>query len=200
MQFDDNVKIKVKTSLRSQLDEIENLHLTSSLILSVCLIDTLAGFHAGYRGEIKGNKMRFNNFITEYLPEYKDDLYELRCNLVHSFSNVTAKYLFHDDDELSAKWGDIQGFMGYKMFDIQKFKLRLRKSFEQYFMDLEKPENISLREGFMIRYHHLGIIEDGVFPATRNLKGEIVRSMDEADTLPGTNIKFVIAAPIQVKK
>ena len=53
----------VKSVVQNQLDDIKRLSGINSLILSVCLVDTLAGFFCGYTGQKKGTKSATYNLL-----------------------------------------------------------------------------------------------------------------------------------------
>ena len=78
---------KVNKSLSNQIKDINNASTVSTMILAICIIDCIAGFYSGYEGKGKNHKARFNKFTKEYLPEYTEFLYDLRNDIVHSFSN-----------------------------------------------------------------------------------------------------------------
>jgi hypothetical protein len=70
-----NQKIqKVREVVEKQLLDINRISGISSLILSVCLVDTLAGFSSGYRGQPTGNKDRYKKFTEKYLAEYSNNI------------------------------------------------------------------------------------------------------------------------------
>ena len=56
---------KVKLVVEKQLHDINIISGINSLILSVCLIDTLAGFYNGYCGQSTGNKDRYKKFTDK---------------------------------------------------------------------------------------------------------------------------------------
>ena len=93
---------KVKSVIQNQLYDIKKITGINSLILSVCLVDTLAGFYCGYNGQKNGNKTRYLKFVEKYLQSHKEYLYEIRCNLTHSFSNTISNFMFIDDKEFTS--------------------------------------------------------------------------------------------------
>lgn len=195
----DNI-MRIKTAIQNQLKEIDSITGINSLILSVCLVDTVAGFYCGYKGEPKGNKDRYLRFVTKYLNYYKDHLYDIRCNLAHSFSNTLSKFMFIDSPEYSKVFPNTEKILDWTIFNIDKFKNDLRCAIEQYFIELETSNDPELEVNFKTRFEYAGILEDDVIPTVRNLAGEMVKNYDDLDTLPGTNFKIAVDAPTKTKK
>lgn len=191
---------KVNSAIRQQLADVIILKGINSLILSVCLVDTLAGFYGGYKGEKNGNRKRYLDFVTKYLSKYKDDLYDIRCNLAHSFSNTVSNYLFIDSEEFSKLFPKTIKIHGQPTFHIDIFKGDLSIAMENYFNDLKNPANTTLITNFNLRFDHLNILESSVIPTVRNLKCEMIKNISDCDLLPGTDIKIAIYDPTQIKK
>lgn len=191
---------KVKTVAQSQVSDIQKIAGINSLILSTCLIDTLAGFYCGYNRQKTGNKDRFLKFVDKYLVGHKAYLYDLRCNIVHSFSNTVANFMFIDDKNFTTVYGDIQQLLDWRIFNIDTFKNDLSSAVENYFNDLLDTNNNQLMTDFNTRFDSLNILGDAVFPAMKNSKGQYVFDINEFDTLPGTDLKFGHYDPIKGKK
>jgi hypothetical protein len=190
----------VKTSVLKQLTDISQLSGINSLILSVCLTDTLAGFYCGFKGDQGGNKKRYNAFLSKYLPAYREKLYDIRCNLTHSFSNTLSGLLFIDNAEFTKVFGADITILGSGVFSIDTFKSYLAGAVERYFQDLSNEENTDLRTNFNVRYEHLGILHDSKIAVMRNLKGEIVSHYDKLDSMPGLDLKIAVADGLPLKK
>lgn len=199
----------VKLSLQRHLNDIKKLAGINSLILAVCLVDTLAGFFNGYDGKDKhspdgktkiGNKKRYENFVDVYLESYKTDLYKLRCNLTHSFSNTVSNYMFIDNPEFTKVFGNNISIFGAPLFSIDTFKTDLESAFTQYFSDLANNSQPEIQSNFKIRFNSFGILQDSVIGTVRNLKDELINHIDQADTLPGTNLKIMSFDPTGIKK
>jgi len=189
---------KVNRALSPQMNDIFNTSTMSSLILSVCMIDTLSSFHSGFEGTGKRHKARYNKFTEQYLPEYSDLLYNLRNDIVHSFSNV-SNLLFNESTELVNAFPKLKSILGKEIFDVKIFKKRMVEAYNDYLSDVGDLENNDLRSNFMKRYKSLGIISDFNIPVMTNLKGEIKTHIDEMDKLPETDIPIGFAYPIKTK-
>jgi len=189
---------EVVKSLSPQLKDIKNASTISSLILSVCLIDALAGFYCGFEGEGKRHKSRFNKFTEKYLPKHSSFLYDLRNGLVHSFSNQN-NFMFAESNEFSDAFPNLCRIFDKEIFKVDEFKKEIENAFEEYIQDIADRDNNDLRANFMKRYKKLGIIKEDVIPILRNLKGEIVSHINDADKLPGTNIPIGITDRIKTK-
>lgn len=200
----DNIQIdkisNLKIVAQKQLQDIKAISGINSLILSVCLIDTLAGFYCGYNGQKSGNKERFLKFIEAYLTKHKSYLYDLRCNIVHSFSNTVSNFMFVDNKEFTSVYNDIKQLLDWKIFNIDTFKNDLEKAVEAYFNELNNSTNITLLNNFNLRYDSLKVLQDGVFPAMRNSKGEYAFDIEDFDNIPGTDLKSAYYDPIKIKK
>lgn len=191
---------KIKTTIEAQLNEIGSISGINSLILSVCLVDTMAGFYCGYEGQRNGNKARYLKFVEHYLIEYKDHLYDVRCNLTHSFSNTLANFMFVDNPEYSKIFPNTEQILDWKIFNIEKFKTDLKSAIDRYFSDLAKTEDQTLIDNFNKRFDYAGILEDAVIPTVRTLDGKMVKNYDDLDELPGTGLKFAVYDPTKTKK
>ncbi len=191
---------KIKTAIEAQLKEVGSISGINSLILSVCLVDTMAGFYCGYVGQHGGNKARYLKFVEAYLIEYKDHLYDIRCNLTHSFSNTLANFMFVDNPEYSKVFPNTGKILDWTIFNIEKFKTDLRTAIDRYFSDLEDSKNQELMDHFNKRFDHAGILEDGVIPTVRTLDGKMVKNYDDLDELPGTGLKIAVYDPTKTKK
>ena len=191
---------KINKVVNDQFNEIKSLNGINSLILSVCLIDTLAGFYSGYKGEVSGNKARFKKFTEKYLPQHDSYLYEVRCSLAHSFSNTISNFMFVDSSEYSKVFSETKQILDWKIFDIAKFKIELKSAIDSYFNDLNKSDNKELRDNFITRYSHCGILEDAAIPTVRNLNGDIVKNYNDLDNLGDLPIKIAVLDPTKVKK
>ena len=190
----------VKSVVQNQLDDIKRLSGINSLILSVCLVDTLAGFFCGYTGQKKGNKIRYLQFVERYLQPYKDYLYEIRCNLTHSFSNTISNFMFVDNKEFTSVFKDTTQILDYPIFNIDKFKDDLANAINLYFEELENISSTEIHKNFNSRFDSLNILTDTFLPTLRNIKGEIVKDYDKLDSLLGLDLKIAIASPTKVKK
>lgn len=196
-----NIKIKkVKSVLKSQFNEIKNLSGINSLLLSVCLIDTIAGFYCGYNGEKGGNKKRYSIFVENYLPKYNAELYDIRCNLTHSFSNTISNFIFIDNKEYTNIFDYATNIIGQKTFDINLFKNDLENAINKYFEELENFKDEAIVLNFIKRFNKLNILDDGHVGFIRNLKGDLIKKYDELDSLPGLDLKICLASPIKIKK
>lgn len=191
---------RVKLAIQNQLTEINKLTGVNSLILSVCLVDTIAGFYCGYKGEKTGNRNRYLKFVERYLKSHKTYLYDLRCNLTHSFSNTVSNFLFVDDKEFTRVFEGVSKILDWTVFNIDSFKKDLQIAIDNYFTDLNDTSNNDIRLNFDIRYNHLNILEDSTIPTIRNLKGEMIFKHTDLDTLPGTNVKIAMLSPTKIKK
>ncbi len=192
---------KVQTSLQRQLADTNKLDGINSLILSVCLVDTLAGFYSGYDGKkIGGNKKRFEKFVDKYLATHKTYLYELRCNLTHSFSNTVANFMFVDNKEFTKVFGSSINILGSPVFSIDKFKSDLESAFNNYFNDLLKNTEPDIQTNFQTRFNSFGILQDSVIGTVRNLKGELISHIDQADKLGDSGLKIMSIDPTPIKK
>jgi hypothetical protein len=191
---------KIKSAIENQLKEINSIVGINSLILSVCLVDTMAGFYCGYEGQKGGNKDRYLRFVESYLNEYKDHLYDIRCNLTHSFSNTLANFMFVDNPEYSQVFPHTRKVLDWRIFNIDKFKKDLKEAIDQYFQDLESSNDQGLKENFNKRFDYVGILEDGVLPTVRTLDGKMVKNYDDMDELPGTGIKMALYNPTKLKE
>lgn len=191
---------KVKSAIQNQLTEINKLTGVNSLILSVCLVDTLAGFYCGYKGEKKGNKARYLKFVEKYLTSHQTYLYDVRCNLTHSFSNTVSNFLFVDNKEFTDVFKGVAKILDWTVFNIDAFKTDLHIAIDNYFSDLHDPSNTDMLSNFNVRYNHLNILEDDIIPTVRNLKGEMIFKHTDLDTMPGTNLKIAMLSPTKIKK
>lgn len=194
---------EVEKALSSQIEDIKNTSTISCLILSVCLIDVLAGFMAGLQmegSERRESGKRFKNFVEKYLNEYHSFLYEIRNGIVHSFSNPDNNFMFVMNSEFINAFPDLKRLLNKQIFDVVEFKDALAKAHDGFFQDVGDLENIELRENFMKRFSKFGIIKDGVIGIGRNLQGEIISNIEQADRLPGMNVPIMIADTIKVKK
>jgi len=197
--MDKNIE-KVKSIINAQMNDINALNGINSLILSVCLVDTLAGFYSGYKGELRGNRDRFKKFTEKYLPQHDSYLYEIRCSLAHSFSNTVSNFMFVDSKEYSNVFSETKQILDWKVFDIAKFKVELKNAIDNYFTDLIGSSNAELLANFNIRFTHCVILDDGVIPTVRNMKGDIVKNYNDLDNLGDLPIKLAIFSPTKVKK
>lgn len=190
----------VKSVVQNQLDDIKKISGINSLILSVCLVDTLAGFYCGYTGQKNGNKTRYLKFVERYLHPYKDCLYDIRCNLTHSFSNTISNYIFVDNKEFTSYFKDTTQILNYPIFNIEKFKEHLTNAINLYFVELTNSLKTEIHENFNLRFESLSILDDTFLPTLRNLKGEIVKDFDKLDPVPGLDLKIAVASPAKAKK
>ena len=189
---------KVQSTISRQLQEIYSVSGINSLILSVCLVDTLAGFYCGYNGQKKGNRDRYEKFANKYLPDYCDIIYQIRCDLAHSFSNTLAKYYFVDNLEFTETFGNAANILDKQTFNIDHFRESLKKAIENYFSDMNNDPN--LHTNFLIRFDYSNILDDGQIGTVRNLTGKMVNKYDDLDSLPGLDLKIAIADPTKIKK
>ncbi len=190
----------LKLVAQKQLQDIKIISGINSLILSVCLIDTFAGFYCGYNGQKTGNRDRFLKFVDAYLINHKSYLYDLRCNIVHSFSNTVANFMFVDNKDFTNVFGNVGQILDWKIFNIDTFKSDLEIAINSYFSELVETNNNVLLNNFNLRFDSLNILTDGVFPALKNLKGEYKLNIEDFDELPGTGLKIASYAPIIIKK
>ena len=191
---------KVKLNISKQFNDIKIISGINSLILAVCLVDTLAGFLSGYNGQLNGNKCRYKIFTDNYLPEYSDYIYKIRCDLAHSFSNTLSKYYFIDNEEFTNVFGNSVNILDKQTFNIDHFKKALEQAINDYFFDVENDSNVDMQSNFKIRYDYSSILEDGVIPIVRNLEGKIICNYDELDNLPGLDLKIAMVDPIKIKQ
>lgn len=192
---------KTKAALELQLADIKKLTGINSLLLSVCFVDTLAGFYCGYDGKTQGgNKKRYEKFVDKYLASHKSYIYDVRCNLTHSFSNTVANFMFVDNPEFSKVFGTTVSILNSPIFNIDKFKVDLESAFNTYFNDLLNNSESNIQVNFHTRFNGFGILQDGVIGTVRNLKGEIINHIDQADTMPGLNLKIVSFDPTKIKQ
>ena len=189
---------KVKSVISRQLQDIYSVSGINSLILSVCLVDTLAGFYCGYKGQKKGNRDRYEKFAYKYLPDYCNIIYQVRCDLTHSFSNTLAKYYFVDNIEFTETFGSAVNILDKQTFSIDNFRDSLKKAIENYFSDLNNDPN--LHTNFSIRFNYSNILDDGQIGTVRNLTGKMVKKYDDLDSLPGLDLKIAIADPTKIKQ
>ncbi len=180
-------KEDVRASLKAQIEDIKKASNISSLILSTCMIDALAGFYNGYIGQPKKNKKFFLNFSKKYFPSYDaEKLYTLRCDVVHSFSN-SLSYLLVASENFTQAFPNIKDILGSEIFNINKLKTDLELAFENYFRDLEF--NPILLANFNKRLGHLGILKRAVIPTVTDLTGKVISKYEDLpELLPGLKI------------
>jgi hypothetical protein len=191
---------RIEVAVETQLKEIESISGINGLILSVCLVDTMAGLYCGYEGQKSGNKKRYLLFVEKYLDKYTEHLYDIRCNLAHSFSNTMANFMFIDNPEYSEVFPHTERILDWTIFNIEIFKKDLRSAINHYFADLKSLGDQSLNDNFRKRFDHTGILEDAVIPTVRTLDGKMVRKYEDLDELPGTGLKFARYDPTKTKK
>jgi hypothetical protein len=189
---------KVTSVAFRQLRDIHSISGINSLILSVCLVDTLAGFYTGCNGQRKGkgNKERYKEFADKYLPDYCDIIYEIRCDLAHSFSNTLAKYYFVDNREFTKTFGCTVNILEKQTFNIDHFRDSLSKALEMYFFHLNT--DVNLQTNFSIRFNYANILDDGQIGTVLNLNGKMVSKYEELDSLPGLDLKIAIVDPTRI--
>jgi hypothetical protein len=192
---------EVDKALSIQVEDIKNTSTMSSLILSVCLIDTLAGFYGGYQGNGSGTeRKRFEKFTKKYLPNYASNLYKVRSDLVHSFTN-TSNFMFTTKDEFTKAFPSINKVFDTPLFDTVDFKEAIVKAYQLFLEDVGDLANMDLRANFMSRYKSVGIIKDGVIGAVRDIKsGKIVSKIDTNKPFDPENPLIFYADPIKIKK
>ena len=190
----------VKSVVQNQLDDIKNITGINSLILSVCLVDILAGFYCGYNGQKNGNKTRYLKFVEKYLHPHKEYLYEIRCNLTHSFSNTISNFMFVDDKEFTSVFKETTQILDCPVFNIDKFKEDLTNAINFYFEELANTSGTEILNNFNLRSDSLSILTDTFLPTLRNLKGEIVKDYEKLDSLPDLDLKIALASPTKIKK
>lgn len=190
---------KVKSILKNHFADIKQTNGIISLILSVCLIDTLAGFYNGYTNEHNKNKNYFNNFVNHYLPDYADDLYKIRCDIVHSFSN-SLNYFFIDDTQFSEAFPSLKSILGSPVLKIDKLKDELFIAIDCYFSDLEINDDLLVK--FNLRSNELGIITPSAIGVMKDLNGNIVSHItDLPDILHGpSGTKIATLAHVKINK
>jgi hypothetical protein len=191
---------KVKLVIEKQLHEINIISGINSLILSVCLVDTLAGFFCGYNGQHGRNKERYKKFTDKYLPEYSNYIYKIRCDLAHSFSNTLSKYYFIDNKEFTNEFGNSVNILDRQTFNIDHFRKALSQAINNYFADVKNNSFTDIQNQFKIRFDYSNILEDGVLGTIRNLEGNHKSKYEELDSLPGLDLKIAITSPIEIKK
>jgi len=189
----------LKSVVQKQLDDIKQLTGINGLILSVCLVDTLAGFYCGYIGQKNGNKTRYLKFVEKYLHQHKDYLYDIRCNLTHSFSNTVSKFMFIDNKEFSNVFKEATHILDWQIFNIDKFKEDLAIAITAYFEELTNSSSRDILDNFNLRFDRLNILKDTLIPTVRNLNDEMVADYQELESLPGLDLKIAIASPTKVK-
>ncbi len=191
---------EVDKTLSVQVEDIKNTSTMSSLILSVCLIDTLSGFYGGYQGKGNSERSRFENFTKQYLPKYAAKLYKVRSYLLHSFTN-TSNFMFVATSEFSEAFPNISGFEGMPFFNLVEFKEAVIKSYENFLQDVGEVENRDLRSRFMSRYKSVGIIKDDSILVMREKKdGKIVSKIDPNRPFDPANPITFYADTIKTKK
>jgi len=190
----------VKQSIIKQLNDINIISGINSLILSVCLVDTLAGFFSGYNGQKFGNKDRYKIFSDKYLSEYSDNIYKIRCDLTHSFSNTLSMYYFIDNEEFTEVIGNSVKIFDRQTFNIDDFKKKLSKAVNDYFNDLENDCVTDIQKHFKTRFDYANILVDDILVTARKLDGKLVSNYDDLDNLPGLNLKIAMTTAIDVKK
>ncbi len=199
MEGDVKIKVeKIKHVISVQHGDINKVNGVNSLILSVCLVDTLASFYCGFSGEKYGNKERYSEFVNKYLPDYKNNLYDIRCNLTHSFSNTLSNYMFIDDEEFARVVGYDVKIFGQPVFNIAVLKSDIANAIEKYFSELILDDDMTKK--FLLRYNYLPILEDSVIPTLRNLKGEMVVKYNELDNAGDLNVKMASYDPTAIKQ
>jgi len=189
---------KAKSAISRQLQDIYSIAGINSLLLSVCLVDALAGFYCGYNGQKNGNRDRYKKFSDKYLPDYSSIIYQVRCDLAHSFSNTLSKYYFVDNIEFTNAFGISINILDKQTFNIDHFRDCLNKAIENYFSDLTNDEN--LQKNFTIRFKYSNILDDGQIGTVRNLTGQIVTKYDDLDSLPGLDLKIAIVDSTKTKQ
>lgn len=189
---------KVKSVISRQMQDIYSISGINSLLLSVCLVDTLAGFYCGYNGQKKGNRDRYKKFSDQYLPDYCSIIYQIRCDLAHSFSNTLSKYYFVDNIEFTNAFGTTVNILDKQTFNIDHFRDSLQKAIENYFSNLDNDSD--LQANFLIRFNYSNILDDGQIGTVRNLAGKLVNKYDDLDSLPGLDLKIAIIDPTKTKQ
>lgn len=191
-------KNDIKTILEKQLGDIEKTSNVSSLILSVCLIDTLSGFFNGYIGQHGKNKKFFIRFVKRYLPNYNaEDLYTLRCDVVHSFGN-SLQFILVDNKDFSNAFPNIQSILGTPIFKVDYLKNELKIALEKYFIDLESDN--TLLDNFNKRLNYLGILSPSTLPTVSDLNGKIISKYEDGTDLGDTGLKIMMINPTNVNK
>ena len=189
---------KIKSVVSIQLQDIYSISGINSLLLSVCLVDTLAGFYCGYNGQKTGNKDRYKKFADKYLPEYCNIIYQIRCDLAHSFSNTLSQYYFVDNIEFTTVFGNSINILDKQTFNIDHFRDSLKKAIENYFSDISSDSDV--QSNFSIRFNYSNILHDGQIGTVRNLTGKMVTKYDELDSLPGLDLKVAVIDPMKTKQ
>ena len=195
----DNIQ-KVKRVVEKQLHDIGIISGINSLILSVFLVDTIAGFFSGYDGQATGNKDRYEKFTDKYLPEYTNYIYKIRCDLAHSFSNTLSNYYFVDSEEFTHVFGNSVNILDKQTFNIDHFRKALSQAIDNYFGDVEKNNVTDIQNKFKIRFDYSKILEDGMLGTVRNLEGKLINNYEELDSLLGLDLKIAMIPPIKIKK
>lgn len=130
---------EIKKSLRDiALDDIKKSYAAKSImgtfILCSCFIDAMAGFRYGQDGRLKLGKM-YRTFVEEYLKDYdKVSLYyDLRCQLVHNYSESKSYKFIHDKSEFHlGEAGENKTYI-----NLENFIADLERAVNKLFEDIE---------------------------------------------------------------
>ena len=189
---------KVKSVISEQLRDIYSISGINSLLISVYLVDTLAGFYCGYNGQPSGNKVRYKKFADKYRPEYCNIIYQIRCDLAHSFSNTLSKYYFVDNLEFTNAFGNSINILYKQTFNIDHFRDSLQKAIENYFTDIISDDD--LQSNFSIRFNYSNILHDGQIGTVRNFAGKMIAKYEDLDPLPELDLKIAVIDPTKIKQ
>lgn len=115
-----------------------------TFILASCLIDYIAGFRYGLefdkKGNIINNSRNYKEFVKKYLTgKYEpENLYsDMRCKLVHNYSEGGSYRFIHNKPELHNKIK-----FGKKYINLENFISDIKIAMDQYFIDLEDKESL----------------------------------------------------------
>lgn len=116
-------------------------------ILSSCLIDSLAGYYQG-RTKASGFTKNYLAFIDRYIrplsSEVADNLWQIRCNLVHDFTLPGSVSLSHNQSPLHGALTETGLVINFdNLWDV------IKKAFDKYFIEVRQSDE--LMEKFFIR-------------------------------------------------
>jgi hypothetical protein len=123
-----------------------------AFILSSCFIDCMAGFVCGG----KSHQKDYESFVRQYLPGYDPtNLYEdLRCRLVHNYSEGGSYWLTYNHPELHGQTVDKRTFI-----NLENFVDDLEVALDKFVKHIES--DLSAEKKATDRYNSIGLLCPG---------------------------------------
>jgi hypothetical protein len=120
-----------------------------AFILASCFIDYMAGFLCGRKTKSKDYK----RFVCCYLPAYDSEkLYkDLRCKLVHNYSEGGSYWLKYNQPELHGHTMDNRTIV-----NLENFIDDLERAFHKFAKDIELDP--SIKQKAIERYKSIGVL------------------------------------------